>query len=257
MRPYLTISPSSLTTFFKCSQRFKWQFIDELEADEGTDNLYSIFGTTFHKIMQLHHKFNMPYEELIGCWKALFLTYCTDAKRLKLPTDKELETFIKRGYSYIDNGFSMRQRWSGYSFLDAEKYVRIPYPNKFMKIATFLTGRIDLLLGNKEFIVSLDWKTSKSKESNIESNEQMTIYIHFIHLVYNWAYDKIFGCLAYPFDKEIIFTQRDQNQIEIALGKIDILLARLADNDIAKEPKRDMLPDNCMFCPYTLLCEKQ
>ena len=167
MRNYLTVSPSSLTTFFKCSQWYKWQFIDELETEEGADNLYAIFGTSFHKVMQLHHRFKMSHDELVSSWKSLFLTYCTDAKKLKWPSDSVLETFIRRGYEYIDNAFFMRERLKQYEFLDTERYVKIPFTNKYMKIPTFLTGRIDLLLKNQEFIVSLDWKTSKIKETKI------------------------------------------------------------------------------------------
>jgi hypothetical protein len=54
----LRISPSSFDLFFKCSQQYKWAVIDEILPEEGSDNLYAVLGSSFHKIMELHDRFS-------------------------------------------------------------------------------------------------------------------------------------------------------------------------------------------------------
>ena len=252
----MNISPSSFVTFKKCSQWFKWQYIDLLEPDESTDNIYALFGTTFHKAMQLHHKFNLSYDELVSSWKTLFLSYCTDAKRFAWPKDDVIDSFLAKGYIYLKNAFKMRKRWKKYAVLDTERYVRLDFQNKFLPNIG-LSGKIDLLLKDEQSIVNLDWKTSKRKEADINFNDQLTFYIYFIHVIYKLPLDVIYGALAYPFDEELLFTQRTQEQIDSMLESVLKVLKRLYENDIAKEPKRDFLIDNCMFCPYPHRCEKQ
>ena len=72
MRDYLTISSSSLSTFFKCSQHYKWLYLDELEPDEATGSIHGTFGTAIHKAIQLHLKYGIKFEDIVRSWNILF-----------------------------------------------------------------------------------------------------------------------------------------------------------------------------------------
>ena len=257
MREILTISPSAFVTFYKCSQWHKWSYIDELEPDEGTDNLYAIFGTTFHKIMELHNRFDIKLEELKSSWRVLFLTYCTDAKNLSEQPKSTIKSFIDNGYEYIDNAFEMKERWNKYKIKDIEKYVRIEYPNKYLK-NVYLSGRMDLILVNSDDeYVCLDWKTAKKKETNVDSNDQLTFYLYFLSKIYQVSLESVYGALVYPYTKDILFTQRQQEHIDLLLPKIDIMLDRISRNDIRKEPKVNFVMHDCHFCPFIKRCVRE
>jgi CRISPR/Cas system-associated exonuclease Cas4 (RecB family) len=256
MKNYLTVSASSLSTFFKCSQQYKWSYIDELEPDEGTASLYAVFGSTFHKLVELHYKFNIDTSEIKACWKTMFLSFCTETKALDIPNKHELQKFIDRGYEYIDSFTKMKSRWVDYKVLDVEKYYRIPFENSFIK-NTFLSGRIDLLLDKqRKEIVCLDWKTSKSKEKDVENNIQLTFYSYFVNFVYKLSFESIYAGLVYPYDMDILFAQRTQEDVDRLFVKINVMLERISKSDFSKEPKIRCTPDDCFFCQYTKTCKK-
>ena len=66
---------------------------------------------------------------------------------------------------------------------------------------------------------------------------------------------QIYGSLAYPYDKEILFTQRTQEDIEKLFVRINMMLERINCNDFKKEPKLNFRHDDCFFCPYKKRCE--
>jgi CRISPR/Cas system-associated exonuclease Cas4 (RecB family) len=255
MKNYLTVSASSLSTFFKCSQQYKWQFLEEREPDEGTASLYTVFGSTFHKAIELHFKFGFDKDELMSCWKVMFFSFCTETKNLQLPNKHEVQKFVDKGYEYFENFFKMKERWSKFKVLGVEQYYRLPFENKFLP-SVFLSGRIDLLLTNAESIVCLDWKTSKSKEKDIEKNIQLTFYTFFINQIYKYSLDFIHGALVYPFDNDILFGQRSKDDFEELFSQINIMLERISKSDFVKEPKIKCIPNDCFFCQYTKICNK-
>jgi len=257
MKNYLTISPSSLSTFFKCSQQFKWLYLDGLESDEATGSIHAAFGTAIHKSLELHFKYGVNFEDIVKSWKVIFLCTCTEEKALVLPNKHDLDEFIERGYQSLDNVSYMMKRWTDYKILDVEKYFRIPYKNEFIE-NVFITGRIDLLLNKIKSVVCLDWKSSKNKEQNIDENIQLTFYVYFANYAYEKlcgnSLDNIYGALAYPYDQEIIFTQRSVKSFTALFEKINVMLKRIKECDFKKEPKIKFLVDDCHFCPYTKSC---
>jgi CRISPR/Cas system-associated exonuclease Cas4 (RecB family) len=257
MRNYLTVSASSLSTFFRCSQQYKWQYVDELEPDEGVISLPTVFGKTFHKALELHFKFGIKLPQIISSWKILFLSFCTETG-LILPGEYELQTFIDKGCKYLDDFFGIEKRWSDYKILDIEKYFKIPYKNSILK-NVFLTGRIDLILNKfvEKTVVCLDWKTSKYKEADVDKNIQLTFYIYFMHEIYRYNLDSVYAALVYPFDQDILFTQRTKKDLEDLFAKIDIMLERIVKSDFRKEPKLNFSPDDCFFCQYQSTCKKR
>lgn len=255
MKKYLTISASSLSTFFKCSQQYKWQFLDELEPDEGTASLYTVFGSAFHRAIELYFKFNLDMDEIRSCWKPLFLSFCTETKGLVLPRQRELLKFIDKGYLYFDNFTKLQVRWKNYKIVDTEKYYRLPFKTSLDDV--FISGRIDLILNNDKYeFVCLDWKTSKTKETNVESNTQITFYVYIISQVYKIPLESIYGGLVYPFDMDILFSQRQSNDFDVLFKRVNVMLDRISKSDFVKEPKVRCTPDDCYFCQYTKTCEK-
>lgn len=251
----LRISPSALDVFSQCSMRYKWIVIDEIIPDEGSDNLYAVFGTTFHKVMQLNDRFGLTEKELCSIWKYLFLAYLSDS--LYLPKKIEYQNFIDQGTSMIKKGLELKKRWKHNQIVENEIYFRINYPNSFFEDA-FLSGRIDVIVkDNQQVYTTLDWKTSKIVEKDIDKNNQLCFYIYYVHLTYGIDYDSIFGALVYPYSKEIIFTQRDEQSIIKLKEKINLMLSRIAKNDFHKEPKENggWLVDNCHFCGFKKYCQ--
>jgi CRISPR/Cas system-associated exonuclease Cas4 (RecB family) len=253
MREILTVSASSLSTFFRCSQQYKWQFLEEKQPDEGGAAVFTIYGSTFHKALELHFKFGLGFEEIKNSWRSLLISFFTEAKGLEFPNKKELDDCFVKGYVQLDNVQKMKERWKDYKILDVEKYFRLKYENKYMD-NVYLSGRIDLLLGNDESIVSLDWKTSKSKETNIDENVQLTFYSYFVKCLYKSSLESIFGVLAYPIDGELIFTQRTDLDFTKLFEKVDNMLERIKREDFAKEPKKEMRLGDCFFCQYKRTC---
>jgi len=250
----LRISPSSINTFLKCSMQFKWRYIDELEPDEETDNLYAPRGITFHKLMQLNDLYSLDEKKLKNYWEVVFLSYVSDCSNL--PKDLSYDSFLKSGDLLIENGLNLKKRWEDAEIIENEDYIRLEYKNKFID-NLFLSGRLDLVLLKDDDYIVLDWKTSKSIEKNIGENLQIGLYIYFIHKKYKIDYENIFGALAYPFSKKILFTQRDENSIQEIFNKIDKMLERLSNSDFKKEPKENWNLDNCYFCPYIKNCDKR
>jgi CRISPR/Cas system-associated exonuclease Cas4 (RecB family) len=250
----LKISQSSYTTFHKCSKMFQWQFIDEIPPEKGSDNIYAVFGTSFHKALELHLKYNLDCDDLVNGWKVLFLNYFSEARNLSEKDKKLKQKFMQMGEAFIKNAFEMKLRWQDYLIVESEKGVKIPFKNDYFE-NVFLTGKIDLILKNVLSFVCLDWKTSKNKDEDIDSNDQLTFYIYFIHNLFNIKFEDIFGALAYPFDKDIKFTQRTIEDVNNLFGKINKMIERIYKNDFIKEPKMNFNPDDCFFCPYKKRCE--
>lgn len=257
-RPF-KVSPSSINTFSKCSLQFKLRYIDERTADNDTDNLYAVRGSAFHKLMELDDELNLSKKlndsQLKDYWSILFFTYMTDCNNLPKTSSSELESFINESFSLVKNGFELKKRWKSQKIIGNEKYIRLEFKNTFIE-NLFLTGKIDLVLLKNNVYTILDWKTSKKIEEDIDNNLQLSIYIYFIHKIYNVKYENIFGALAYPFSKEILFTQRTDKQIKKVLSNINSMLERITTNDFKKDPILGWQPNDCTFCPYTDSCAK-
>lgn len=252
MRTYITVSASSLSSFFRCSQMYKWQFIDEKPADEA--HLFTVFGSTLHKALELHFKFGVDLDEILNAWRSLFIAFCTEEKNLSFPNEKELNDCLAKGTLQINNVKKMKDRWKNFKVIEVEKYCKVPYVNKFLD-NVHLTGRIDMLLAN-DVIVCLDWKTSKSKEKEIDKNTQLTFYSFFVRELYRYSLDSIHGALAYPIDGEILFTQRTDEDIKSLFRQIDNMLERISKKDFLKEPLLNQRTKDCFFCQYKKTCVK-
>jgi len=257
MTKSLRISPSAINTFFKCSMQYKWNVIDELEPDPGTDNLYAVLGSTLHKASELQDKFNIPFTELKTAWKILFLNFMTESKNLD--QDCNYEKFLSRGYDLLKNLVELKKKWiNKVKVLSVEKYHRIPYKNPFINDIC-LSGKIDVSLKSleDEMFTALDWKSSKNENIFIDDDLQMSFYIYFIHIFYKVDFDKIFGALAYPANLHINFTQRTEEDLqEKMFKKIDLMLERISKDDFKKEPKIGMNLNDCTFCPFIKSCGK-
>ena len=250
----LRISPSSLDTFFKCSMQYKWTTIDEIKPEEGSDNLYGVLGSSFHKIMELQDRFNLTQEKMLEFWSPLFLIHLSNTPNL--PKGINYQPFISRGPELIKNGLKLKERWKNTQKVGNEIYCRLEYKNKFIEDIN-LSGIIDLLVkDNNGIFTIIDWKTAKTKESDIDSNFQLTFYIYYIHHIYKIDYEDIFGSLAYPVHCDMLFTQRTQSDIDKLFEKIDIMLKRISESDFKKEPKLTMNLNDCFFCAYKRRCEK-
>jgi len=251
----LRLSPSSVSTFFKCSMQYKLLMIDELQPDPGSDNLFAVLGLSIHKASELNDIFDLTYDELRKALKIIFLSYMSGARNL--PKDLEYQKFLSRGYKLLRNVFELKKRWKDSTIIDVERYYRIAYENPFIE-NVYLSGKIDIVIKNIELIfTALDWKTSKSKNKNINNDLQLTFYIYFVHVVYGIDYENIFGALAYPENNDILFTQRTEDEINLIMfDKINLMLSRITNDDFKKEPKLNDNLNDCTFCPYILSCDK-
>jgi CRISPR/Cas system-associated exonuclease Cas4 (RecB family) len=251
MKDYISVSASSLASFFRCSQMFKWQFLDERPVDEIS--MYTVYGSTLHKALELHFRYNFSLKEIEKAWPILLIAFFSEAKGLVFPDKHILDERIELGLKQIQNVELMKKRWEGYEILEVEKYVKIPFKNSFLE-NVFLTGRIDLLLRDITYLVCLDWKSSKGKEKDIENNVQLTFYSFFIRELYRYSLENIFGALAYPFDGEIIFTQRSDEDFSRLFNQINNMLERISKKDFIKEPKLNRREKDCFFCQYKKTC---
>lgn len=255
----LRISPSSIITFFKCSKQYQWRYIEEREPDPGSDNLFAVLGSTLHKASELHDLYDVTLEDLKKSWRILFLNYLSETKYLE--PDTQYDYFLSRGYDLLTNLFELKKRWKGKAKVIAvERYVRIPYKNKFID-NVYLSGKIDVILKNLDNLIltALDWKSAKRPKSQEQVDEdlQLSFYVYFIHVLYEIPYDEIFATLAYPSCTQLVFTQRDEESLKtLMFDKIDLMLEKISSGDFKKEPKSEESVDNCTFCPYIISCDR-
>lgn len=258
MKEYLTISASSLSSFFKCSQMYKWQFIDMRTPDELF--LFTTYGSVLHKAIELHLKYKLSLKQVIDSWQTLFIAFCSEAKGLKFPNEKELSDCLVKGLLQLGNVQTIISRWeqSEFKVLDIEKYCKIPFKNKYIQ-NVFLTGKLDVILNNtsdEEIRCCLDWKSSKSKEKDIDNNVQLTFYSYFISELFKTPFEKLHSALAYPIDGTILFTQRSQEDFERLFNQVHNMLERISKEDFVKEPKLNHTLGDCFFCQYKETCKK-
>ena len=249
------ISPSSISLFKRCPLNFKWACIDEVEVEENSGNYYAVLGSAFHKAMELNDIFNIDPIEIKKFFKLLFYTYLTDANIDYKNDDNKYKNFISRGYELIDNGLNLKKRWKyDNDVFFNEKYFRIKFENKYIDEMS-ISGKIDLALKNKkdDIYTILDWKTSKKTDDEIHTNVQLTIYIHYIHKTLNVPYENIYGALAYPSLNEIIFTQRNKEQVDDLFDELNIMAKKIYKNDF----KRNKSESSCFFCPFKMKCSNE
>lgn len=253
MSKSLNISPSALVTFFKCSQQFYWNYIEKLEPDEGSDNIYAVLGRSFHKVMELHDRYKLDYSELKKYWRGIFLTFLTETRYL--PPNIEYERHLSRGYDLIKKAIKLKERWSSSNSIIAnEKYIKLEYRNAVLD-NVFLSGKIDLILKRDEIYTALDWKTASKAKEDAEDDFQLFVYIYFIHKVYNTPFENIFGALVYPSVEDIIFTQRKESDCKTLFDKLETMLRRIKASDFNREPKINKTEDkDCTFCPFIKRC---
>ena len=249
----LTISPSSLACFFRCSQMYQWQFIEEREPDEVF--IFTTLGFAIHKAIELHFKYGLSFDEICSSWKTLFISICSETKKLAFPDEKCLYECVQKGLLQIKNVKEMKKRWTKFKVLDIEKYCRIPFKNPYLE-DVFLSGRIDIILGDDRTVVCLDWKSSKSKEKDIDSNLQLTFYTFFAKNLYGFELDSIYGALAYPIDCDILFTQRKVEDFQCLFRQANNMLERVVKKNFLKEPKLNSRLGDCFFCQYKKTCEQ-
>jgi CRISPR/Cas system-associated exonuclease Cas4 (RecB family) len=247
----LKLSPTSIECFFRCSFQFRLKYIDERPEEPGSDNIYAVRGDAFHKLMQIHDKYDL--KRLKFYWTAIYLSCLSDKRNLKegVHYNQDIE---RSGRILITNGLKLKERWKDYKRIDNEKYIKIQYQNPFLE-EVFLSAKLDLILSKLTEYVVVDWKTSKQKEKNIDENIQLGLYIYLINKIYGIEYENIFGALAYPFLNDIIFTQRSEEQIKDLLKKVDNVIERVKLKDFKKEPKCAWNLEGCKFCPYTISCD--
>jgi len=254
-RPF-RISPSSYSVFSRCSMQFKWAVIDEIEADEGADNLFAVLGSAFHKAMELNDRYDVTLDELRKSWKVLFFNYMSEAKHL----DKKVAYgwFLTRGYQLLRKGVDFKKRWLiNSSVIFNEKYFRIPFNNNFVK-DVFISGKIDLAIkkNDDDIYTIIDWKTSKNLDKNIEINDQITVYIYWLSQQLKIDFEKIFGALVYPQVDDVLFTQRKEEDIQRVFANYNIMLERIAKSNFKKEPLLNKKKNDCTFCPFIKRCKK-
>lgn len=250
------ISPSSLSVFNKCSMQFKWGAIDDVEPDGGTDNLFAVLGSTFHKCMELNDRYDYSLTDLEAGWRILFFNYMSELKNYDNKSD--IDFFLKRGFNLLKKGIELKKRWQQNStVVFNEKYFRIPFENKFIN-KVYISGRIDLAIKNKDddIYTILDWKTGKNKDKNIDENEQMSFYIFYMNKMLNIPYENIFAALVYPFLDEVVFTQRNECDINNMFEKLHIMLEKISKGLFKKEPLISGILEDCTFCPFTKYCKK-
>jgi CRISPR/Cas system-associated exonuclease Cas4 (RecB family) len=189
-------------------------------------------------------------------WKILFLNYLSEARHLD--ENAEYSFFMNKGYSLLRKGLELKKRWLVNStVVFNEKYFRIPFNSKFVK-DVFISGKLDLAIKNNDddIYTIIDWKTGKNVDKNIETNDQITIYIYYISQQLKVGIENIFGALVYPQADDILFTQRKEEDIQRILSAYDAMLERIAEGDFKKEPLLNKKKDDCVFCPFIKRCKK-
>lgn len=233
---------SSLDSFDKCPQLFKYRYIERLKPTI-LENVNLIFGDAIHQSFYFAFTEKPVYpdvQEVLARFENIF------SNKIKNREDRDnLVGYIPKGKKIINEFFKKYNR-SDFQVIDLERGFSVPFDD------FDITGKIDRIdkVGEKTFEI-IDYKTGKiASMDELKSSLQLAIYQIAVNRM--WSPDKVISSFIYlehgPYKLDISF---NKNQLDDFKNKI---IEKVSI--IRKEEKFKAFPSGlCFYCDYQNICE--
>ena len=243
----ITWSATSLKVFLQCKRKFYLQYILKLkEHDISLKPKGFELGDIVHTILEKYYKISSNNDELTyEKIEALFNEYQTNNAFLIL----DLELWKRKLYNFY---IADKERLKYRRILDLEKPFEIEFDGLKLK---GVIDRIDLYNDGYEVI---DYKTSSSLKvdtlKNYEKSSDFQLEFYYLAMSELYSTNKI---NTYYYDLA-------NNKLieEIALDKkLELLVEKF--NEIKELSKEEISfskceeKATCLFCPYTIICDRE
>ena len=283
------ISYSQFSQWVQCPHKWKLKYIDGY--GQFTDNIYTIFGSSVHSVLQTYltlmysesiKKANeLPMEEMLMLeMKKNYIQAKEKFEGVNLTNADEMNEFYLQGCEMIDYFKKKRSMYfskKGYELVGIER----PLNYKLPKNINFV-GFMDVVIKDtiRDRIKIIDIKTStmgwnKWAKADKNKTNQLLLYKQFYSKQYNFPLDKIdveFFIVKRKLYENMDFPQKRIQVFSPASGKpsINKVIKRLDefisdgfDNDgnhYIKEYRKEPSTKNCKWCEYKTkpdLCDRK
>jgi hypothetical protein len=274
------ISYSQFSQWVQCPHKWKLKYIDGY--GQFTDNIYTIFGSSVHSVLQTYltlmysdsiKKANeLPMEEMLMLeMKKNYIQAKEKFEEINLTNADEMREFYLQGCQLIDYFKKKRSVYfskKGYELVGIER----PLNYKLSKNINFV-GFMDVVIKDtiRDRIKIIDIKTStmgwnKWAKADKNKTNQLLLYKQFYSKQYNFPLDKIdveFFIVKRKLYENMDFPQRRIQIFEPAngtpsLNKVSVSLKEFIDecfNDEGKHNeqhtyKKVVSTKNCKWCEF-------
>ena len=274
------ISYSQFSQWVQCPHKWKLKYIDGY--GQFTDNIYTIFGSSVHSVLQTYltlmysesiKKANeLPMEEMLMLeMKKNYIQAKEKFEGVNLTTADEMREFYLQGCEMIDYFKKKRSMYfskKGYELVGIER----PLNYKLPKNINFV-GFMDVVIKDtiRDRIKIIDIKTStmgwnKWAKADKNKTNQLLLYKQFYSKQYNFPLDKIdveFFIVKRKLYENMDYPQRRIQTFEPAngtpsLNKVSVSLKEFIDecfDDKGKHNeqhtyKKIVSTKNCKYCDF-------
>lgn len=236
----LYLSYSSIKTYLKCKQKFKYKYIDKVNACESISNKYMSFGNSMHKALADFNQITNPnYRTIDILHNLLRKNWIRDGYE----SIEEERNFGKKGLEMLTKYYESPKDIGLKNLIieemiykDMEKYV--------------LCGKLDkVYLRKDKKIEVIDYKTGKP--SLIIDKIQLPLYIILAEAKLNY-YPNIISTYFLSTNQKLS-KDLDDKFIEKAIKYVLNICEKIC-NESNFEPKPDFYCEN--YCEYFSICDE-
>lgn len=249
-------SHSKLDIARTCFLKFKYKYIDKIEAEE--DRSAANFGEVIHYIAE--HYTGNGKEELL----ALYHSQVPEKIKLTDEYKKRVPVALKNIHSH----------WlSVLKYVKPENLKREGEVTIKLNEEISLTGKLDLIIHNENDTHTIsDYKTSKNNKFANYKN-QLSMYMFLLHKKYGIPYEKMDTDIIYlsmiPEDKhgnqilnegyENISKKYnlDETDVELLLTEIETIHLHIKKNTQSGNWKAKPAKFSCTYCGYKNICKEK
>lgn len=236
------LSASSIKTYDACQYKFKLAYLDKIPSPVK-GNIHTAFGRSVHGSIEEFYKQNLDKLETLEPLFDPIFEKELKAINLILSVD-DLEKFRTRGRKCLKNFYT--------SFL-SEGYFKAPHGIELkFKIpykSITIIGYIDFLSKDGDGII-VDYKTGKRPPTIKDLKKDVQLTIYSLAAIQNLGMTKPRLCLFYLDMNKKLFTEREQENYDYLLDKINKIIAH-SDSDRFFEPN----VNHCKWCEYNNMCQ--
>jgi putative RecB family exonuclease len=248
------ISYSAITTFRSCPLKYKFRYIDGLDADTVSSSL--IFGTAIHAAIEEYFRARMAGDTLPSQSEMLDVYHQiwqgADISKVQLGKTETLDTLAVLAGKILTAFLASDLISLDGTILGVEEELR----GKLLDGVPDLLGRVDLLLENHDTVSVVDFKTARSawtKDQANDNSEQLMLYCDLVrrllpgkslrlkYVVFTKTKDPAVQLIDLPFQ---------EGQLDRTKAAIRAIWSAIESGYFYPVPS----VMNCPSCPYRTQC---
>ncbi len=245
-----TYSHSRLSTYEKCPLKFKFKYVDELDAEIG-EGVEAFLGKRVHESLEKLYK-DLKFEKL-NTLKELLDFYNSEWEKnwnddiLIVRDEYDQENYRKMGARYISDYYN------SYKSFDQEKTIGLEMRVVIRFNGCKIQGFIDRLSFKDGVYFIHDYKTSNSlmSQEEADADRQLALYSIAVKEMFDDC-DQVKLVWHYlAFDKEVT-SQRTDEQVEELKKEVALLIKEI--ESCKDYPLKESAL--CNWCEYRNICPR-